>query len=84
MGESRSVHDRLFCHHQHPGSVHVTQKLGLDQMSERSIRTPKDTKSYDKTHFLLDILARFTTVTVSPGDSSYDPGWMIVMYICDL
>ena len=35
MGES-SVHDRLFC--QHREACTVTQKLDLDQMSERGIR----------------------------------------------
>ena len=37
----------------------VTQKLDLDQMSERSLRILKDTYIYDYTHFLLQILGLF-------------------------
>ena len=42
----------------------VTQKLDLDQMSERSIRTLKDRYIYDYTHFLLQILGLFVSVYV--------------------
>ena len=41
----------------------MTQKLDVDQMSERNIRIPKDTHIYiyiyDYTHFLLQILGLF-------------------------
>jgi len=47
----------------------VTQKLDLDQMSERSRRTLKDTNIIKLT-FLLHILGFF---------ASYDPDWMILM-----
>ena len=45
-----SVHDQLFCRHQHRGSLHsVTRKLDLDQTS----MAHKHTKRHkcDKTHF---------------------------------
>ena len=42
-------------------SCTVTQKLDLDQMSERSIRILKDTYIYDYTHFLLQILGLFVS-----------------------
>ena len=47
----------------------VTQKLDLDQTSERNIRTLKDTNIV-KLAFLLHVLGLFT---------SYDPDWMILM-----
>ena len=43
----------------------VTQKLDLDQMSKRSIRTLKD-HTVDKTHFCVQTLGLF---------ASYDPVW---------
>ena len=51
------------------GTGVVTQKLDLDQMSERSIRTLKDTNIIKLT-FLLHIYGFF---------ASYDPDWMILM-----
>ena len=45
----------------------VTQKLDLDQMSDRSIRI---LELKDQTRFLLQILGLF---------ASYDPIWMILM-----
>ena len=48
----------------------VTQKLALDQMSEKSIIMNTKGHKSDKSHFLLQILGLFT---------SYNPVWVILM-----
>ena len=68
MGESL-VHDRLFCRHQHSGSVHGYSET-RSRSNVRKEHTHTERHKYHKTHFLLHILGLF---------ASYDPDWVILM-----